>query len=125
MSPAEAYSTLNMGFGCVAVVAEADADRTVDIARKAGHRAFVAGEVVGREVRAGSVARHRVRRRGTPDQLTGTRPVTRTWPAAVSPLPVALSIAMPAALSTDVSAVGPHDTEEQDDHRKPEDGSLG
>ncbi|MFJ2872854.1 MULTISPECIES: AIR synthase-related protein [unclassified Streptomyces] len=35
-----------MGFGYVAVVAEADADRTVDIARKAGHQAFVAGEVV-------------------------------------------------------------------------------
>ncbi|WP_405195987.1 AIR synthase-related protein [Streptomyces anulatus] len=46
MSPAEAYSTLNMGFGYVAVVAEADADRTVDVARKAGHQAFVAGEVV-------------------------------------------------------------------------------
>ncbi|MFJ8870588.1 AIR synthase-related protein [Streptomyces sp. NPDC102473] len=46
LSPAEAYSTLNMGFGYVAVVTEADADQTVDIARKTGHQAFVAGEVV-------------------------------------------------------------------------------
>ncbi|SEE29555.1 phosphoribosylformylglycinamidine cyclo-ligase [Streptomyces sp. 2131.1] len=46
MSPAEAYATFNMGFGYVAVVAAADADRTVDIARAAGYEAFVAGEVV-------------------------------------------------------------------------------
>ncbi|MFJ2116068.1 AIR synthase-related protein [Streptomyces sp. NPDC087850] len=46
MSPSEAYSTLNMGFGYVAVVPAADANRTVDIARGAGYEAFVAGEVV-------------------------------------------------------------------------------
>ncbi|MGV9423975.1 AIR synthase-related protein [Streptomyces sp. NPDC003656] len=46
MDPAEAYSTLNMGFGYVAVVPEDDADRTVEIARAAGYEAFVGGEVV-------------------------------------------------------------------------------
>jgi phosphoribosylformylglycinamidine cyclo-ligase len=46
MSPREAYSTLNMGFGYVAVVAENDADATVALAREAGYDAFVGGEVV-------------------------------------------------------------------------------
>ncbi|MEU2134821.1 AIR synthase-related protein [Streptomyces sp. NPDC018352] len=45
MGPAEAYATLNMGFGYVAVVPQDDADRTVEIARATGHEAFVAGEV--------------------------------------------------------------------------------
>ncbi|MEU3523160.1 AIR synthase-related protein [Streptomyces sp. NPDC038707] len=49
MEPAEAYATLNMGFGYVAVVAADDADRTVEIARTAGYDAFVAGEVVAGE----------------------------------------------------------------------------
>jgi phosphoribosylformylglycinamidine cyclo-ligase len=46
MSTAESYATLNMGFGYVAVVPADDADKTVEIARAAGHDAFVAGEVV-------------------------------------------------------------------------------
>jgi phosphoribosylformylglycinamidine cyclo-ligase len=46
MSAQEAYGTLNMGIGYVAVVAADDADRTAEIARAAGYAAFVAGEVV-------------------------------------------------------------------------------
>jgi phosphoribosylformylglycinamidine cyclo-ligase len=49
MGPAEAYATLNMGFGFVAVVAEGDADKTVEVARAAGYPAFVGGEVVAGE----------------------------------------------------------------------------
>ena len=46
MSAREAYGTLNMGIGYVAVVPAGDADRTVEIANAGGYRAFVAGEVV-------------------------------------------------------------------------------
>lgn len=46
MSTAESYATLNMGFGYVAVVPAADADKTVEIARAAGYDAIIAGEVV-------------------------------------------------------------------------------
>jgi phosphoribosylformylglycinamidine cyclo-ligase len=46
MAVPEAYGTLNMGIGYVAVVPAADADQTVDVARQAGYDALVAGEVV-------------------------------------------------------------------------------
>jgi phosphoribosylformylglycinamidine cyclo-ligase len=46
MPPAEAYSTLNMGAGYVVVVSPEDADETLEVARKSGHDALVAGEVV-------------------------------------------------------------------------------
>ncbi|MGH3867157.1 MAG: AIR synthase-related protein [Pseudonocardiaceae bacterium] len=49
LSAAEAYATLNMGLGYVAVVSAEDADRTVKIAEQAGYPAFVAGEVVAGE----------------------------------------------------------------------------
>jgi phosphoribosylformylglycinamidine cyclo-ligase len=49
MSAQEAYATLNMGIGYVAVVAADDADRTVQVATDRGYRAFVAGEVVAGE----------------------------------------------------------------------------
>ncbi|MGH3912384.1 MAG: AIR synthase-related protein [Pseudonocardiaceae bacterium] len=46
MPISEAYATLNMGFGYVVIVDPVDADRTVDIARRAGYPGFIAGEVV-------------------------------------------------------------------------------
>ncbi|MFY9809285.1 MAG: AIR synthase-related protein [Pseudonocardiaceae bacterium] len=46
MSAVEAYATLNMGLGYIAIVAADDADRTVEVARQSGYQAFVAGEVV-------------------------------------------------------------------------------
>ena len=46
MSAAEAYSTLNMGAGYVAIVSPEDVDETLRVARKTGHDALVAGEVV-------------------------------------------------------------------------------
>lgn len=46
MSIPEAYATLNMGLGYVAIVAPPDAERTVEIARRAGYDGFIAGEVV-------------------------------------------------------------------------------
>lgn len=46
MSSAEAYSTLNMGAGYVVVVSPDDLDEAVHVARKTGHDAVVAGEVV-------------------------------------------------------------------------------
>ena len=46
MSEAEAYSTLNMGAGYVAIVSPEDADEALRVARKTGHDALVAGEVV-------------------------------------------------------------------------------
>ena len=46
MCPAEAYRTLNMGAGYVAVVNPGDVDDTLRAARKTGHDALVAGEVV-------------------------------------------------------------------------------
>ncbi|MGH8906007.1 MAG: AIR synthase-related protein [Egibacteraceae bacterium] len=49
MAPPEAYATLNMGIGYVAIVGAEDADQTVDIARRAGYQALVAGEVVAGE----------------------------------------------------------------------------
>ncbi len=45
MSPAEAYSTLNMGAGYVVVVPEESVAETVEIAQEAGHSATVAGHV--------------------------------------------------------------------------------
>jgi phosphoribosylformylglycinamidine cyclo-ligase len=45
MSVQEAYATLNMGIGYVAVVGEDDADKTVEVARAQGYTAFVAGTV--------------------------------------------------------------------------------
>lgn len=46
MSAAEAYSTLNMGAGYVVIVGPQDADEAVRLARKTGHDAVVAGDVV-------------------------------------------------------------------------------
>jgi phosphoribosylformylglycinamidine cyclo-ligase len=46
MPPAEAYSTLNMGAGYVVIVSPEDEDETLQVARKSGHDALVAGEVV-------------------------------------------------------------------------------
>lgn len=46
MPPSEAYSTLNMGAGYVAIVSPEDADDALRIARDTGHDALVAGEVV-------------------------------------------------------------------------------
>lgn len=45
MSPTEAYGTLNMGLGFVAVVPESDASTTVEVARAAGYDAIDAGYV--------------------------------------------------------------------------------
>jgi len=45
MSPAEAYSTLNMGAGYVVVVPAENADETVEVARETGYQALVAGHV--------------------------------------------------------------------------------
>ena len=45
MSEAEAYSTLNMGAGYVAIVSPEDVDEALRVARKTGHDALVAGEV--------------------------------------------------------------------------------
>lgn len=46
MSAAEAYSTLNMGAGYVAIVSPEDVDETLRAAQQTGHDALVAGEVV-------------------------------------------------------------------------------
>src|SRR6266851_4746177 len=46
MPPSEAYSTLNMGAGYVAIVSPEDADEALRVARATGHDALVAGEVV-------------------------------------------------------------------------------
>jgi len=46
MPPTEAYSTLNMGAGYVAIVRPGEADETLRVARDTGHDALVAGEVV-------------------------------------------------------------------------------
>jgi phosphoribosylformylglycinamidine cyclo-ligase len=46
MPPSEAYSTLNMGAGYVAIVSAEDADETLRVARNTGHEALIAGEVV-------------------------------------------------------------------------------
>jgi len=46
MGPGEAYSTLNMGAGYVAIVGPGDVGETVRVAGEAGHEAVVAGEVV-------------------------------------------------------------------------------
>jgi phosphoribosylformylglycinamidine cyclo-ligase len=46
LSPTEAYSTLNMGAGYVAIVAPQDLDETLRIAAATGHTALDAGEVV-------------------------------------------------------------------------------
>lgn len=46
MPPAEAYSTLNMGAGYVAIVSPEDADDALRVARETGHDALLAGEVV-------------------------------------------------------------------------------
>ena len=46
MSAAEAYSTLNMGAGYVAIVSPEDADEALRVARKTGHNALLAGDVV-------------------------------------------------------------------------------
>jgi phosphoribosylformylglycinamidine cyclo-ligase len=45
MGRSEAYRTLNMGAGYVVIVAADDADETVQVARRTGHEAIVAGEV--------------------------------------------------------------------------------
>jgi phosphoribosylformylglycinamidine cyclo-ligase len=45
MGEAEAYRTLNMGAGYVVIVRSEDADETVQVARRTGHDAIVAGEV--------------------------------------------------------------------------------
>jgi phosphoribosylformylglycinamidine cyclo-ligase len=45
MPAAEAYSTLNMGAGYVAIVSPQDVDETLRAARKTGYDALVAGEV--------------------------------------------------------------------------------
>jgi hypothetical protein len=42
---AEAYETLNMGAGFVAVVAEDDVEETLPVARRTGHEAILAGRV--------------------------------------------------------------------------------
>ena len=61
MSPAEAYSTLNMGAGYVVIVSPGDVDETLRAARKTGHDALVAGEVHrGRPGARHTVARNRV-----------------------------------------------------------------
>src|SRR5260370_41734735 len=44
MPPAEAYSTLNMGAGYVAIVSPEDAGEPLRGARAAGHDALIAGE---------------------------------------------------------------------------------
>jgi phosphoribosylformylglycinamidine cyclo-ligase len=49
MLPSEAYSTLNMGAGYVAIVSPEDVDETLRLARETGHDALVAGEVVDGE----------------------------------------------------------------------------
>ena len=46
MPPTEAYRTLNMGAGYVAIVSPQDVDETLRTARKTGHDAVVAGEVL-------------------------------------------------------------------------------
>jgi phosphoribosylformylglycinamidine cyclo-ligase len=46
MSPSEAYGTLNMGAGFVAIVSPQEADTALLVARETGHDALVAGEVV-------------------------------------------------------------------------------
>jgi phosphoribosylformylglycinamidine cyclo-ligase len=46
MPPSEAYSTLNMGAGYVAIVGPQDADEALRVARSTGHDALIAGEVV-------------------------------------------------------------------------------
>lgn len=46
MPPSEAYSTLNMGAGYVAIVSPEDVDEALRAARKSGHDALVAGEVL-------------------------------------------------------------------------------
>jgi len=46
MSPTEAYATLNMGIGYVAIVSPDDAEETVLLAESAGYHALNAGEVV-------------------------------------------------------------------------------
>jgi phosphoribosylformylglycinamidine cyclo-ligase len=46
MPPSEAYSTLNMGAGYVAIVRPEDVDEALGVAGKTGHDALVAGEVV-------------------------------------------------------------------------------
>jgi phosphoribosylformylglycinamidine cyclo-ligase len=46
MPLAEAYSTLNMGAGYVAIVSAPDADEALRVARNTGHDALIAGEVV-------------------------------------------------------------------------------
>lgn len=46
MSPSEAYSTLNMGAGYVVIVGPEDADEALRLARKTGHDALIAGNVV-------------------------------------------------------------------------------
>lgn len=45
MSPAEAYSTLNMGAGYVVVVPRGNAEETVRVAQETGYQALVAGHV--------------------------------------------------------------------------------
>lgn len=45
MPPSEAYSTLNMGAGYVVIVSPEDTDEAVEVARKTGNDALVAGEV--------------------------------------------------------------------------------
>jgi phosphoribosylformylglycinamidine cyclo-ligase len=45
MQPEEAYSTLNMGAGYVAIISSRDVDQTLVIAEKSGYTAIVAGEV--------------------------------------------------------------------------------
>jgi phosphoribosylformylglycinamidine cyclo-ligase len=45
IDPREAYATFNMGVGFAAYVSAADADRTVEVARRAGYTAWVAGRV--------------------------------------------------------------------------------
>jgi phosphoribosylformylglycinamidine cyclo-ligase len=45
LAPAEAYSTLNMGAGYVAIVNPEDAAQTMRLARETGHEALIAGEV--------------------------------------------------------------------------------
>lgn len=45
MSAAEAYGTLNMGAGFAVIVAGGEGDHVIEIARGAGHRAWVAGVI--------------------------------------------------------------------------------
>jgi len=49
MAPSEAYSTLNMGAGYVAIVSPEDVDETLRVARETGHDPLVAGEVADGE----------------------------------------------------------------------------